>query len=476
MKKVSLFLFACTLWHTVTTAQVHFVYYPSAKSWIDSSSEQQISAFISTLEMNEQSHIIISGHTDADGNETDNLRLSAERAQCVKDFLLHIGVPGNQLVTEYFGETKPATSGSTESEKQKNRRVEIRYESLDVTSSLSAFEVAWKEFTVESNKTLSITLDNKGTVLHIPENCFVDQNNEPLQNCKTTLRYREYRNSADMAFSGIPMDYHEQGQEFLFNSSGMFELSAECNGEPVRIAEGKNMTIDYALARQNPEISFFNLDENSGEWKKIQEIQPNNGQITAEQEITPVDVVISQRKLIVRDYRRSLKDNLKGERKLENIGFEDKAFDAVNSFNQARLLGGGSDPGHTYPDIIRGLNVPNFGVFNCDQIYQLQKPIQITATYKDENGHHIDGLSVLSMMDLNYNGAFSFDPKRFTCSATGKNALVLFTKSGKLYIMEPSKFKEMKISKSGAYTFTMKEMTHEIKSSDDLAKYLGITL
>ncbi len=80
------------------------------------------------------------------------------------------------------------------------------------------------------------------------------------------------------------------------------------------------------------------------------------------------------------------------------------------------------------------------------------------------------------MMDLNYNGAFSFDPKRFTCSGTGKNALVLFTKSGKLYIMEPSKFKEMNILKSGTYTFTMKEMTHEIKSSDDLAKYLGITL
>ena len=78
------------------------------------------------------------------------------------------------------------------------------------------------------------------------------------------------------------------------------------------------------------------------------------------------------------------------------------------------------------------------------------------------------------MIDLNYNGAFSFDPKSFTCSATGKNVLLLFTTSKKIYAVNSDNFSAMKIKSSGNYSFTMTDMTEIIKNTIDLENFLGL--
>ena len=120
--------------------------------------------------------------------------------------------------------------------------------------------------------------------------------------------------------------------------------------------------------------------------------------------------------------------------------------------------------------------VTDTGVYNCDQIYRLAKRVQIKANYVDLEGNKIKQLHVLSMIDLQYNGAFSFDPRNFVCDAKGKNVLVLFTKSGDLYIIGEQEFADMNIDRDGVYTFAMKKMTEEIKNSKDLALYLGIEI
>jgi hypothetical protein len=85
-------------------------------------------------------------------------------------------------------------------------------------------------------------------------------------------------------------------------------------------------------------------------------------------------------------------------------------------------------------------------------------------------------LHVLSLIDLQYNGAFSFDPGNFICDANGQNVLALFTKKGELYLLEKDDFAKMNIQKSGQQTFTMKNMTNEIKNAKDLANHLGIAM
>ncbi len=70
--------------------------------------------------------IEVSGHTDSTGSETYNMSLSEKRAGTVAEYVNNRGVSDQRIVTLAFGETKPVASNSSESGRQKNRRVELR--------------------------------------------------------------------------------------------------------------------------------------------------------------------------------------------------------------------------------------------------------------------------------------------------------------------------------------------------------------
>lgn len=69
----------------------------------------------------------ISGHTDSDGDEASNQKLSELRAQAVKDFLIQEGCNSSNLIIIGHGESKPIVSNETEEGKAKNRRVELKF-------------------------------------------------------------------------------------------------------------------------------------------------------------------------------------------------------------------------------------------------------------------------------------------------------------------------------------------------------------
>lgn len=73
-----------------------------------------------------QGTIKIIGHTDSDGNDSDNLILSKKRAEAVKLFLIkNFDIEGSRLITDGEGEAKPVDNNSTAEGKANNRRVEF---------------------------------------------------------------------------------------------------------------------------------------------------------------------------------------------------------------------------------------------------------------------------------------------------------------------------------------------------------------
>jgi len=69
--------------------------------------------------------IRVEGHTDSDGSESYNERLSQSRAASVVDYLVARGVEPERLDAVGFGESRPIDTNKTSDGKQKNRRVEF---------------------------------------------------------------------------------------------------------------------------------------------------------------------------------------------------------------------------------------------------------------------------------------------------------------------------------------------------------------
>lgn len=67
----------------------------------------------------------IGGHTDGDGTEARNLKLSQERADAVKAQLISMGLDASRFTTKGYGKTKPTMPETTPEAKANNRRVEF---------------------------------------------------------------------------------------------------------------------------------------------------------------------------------------------------------------------------------------------------------------------------------------------------------------------------------------------------------------
>lgn len=68
----------------------------------------------------------IEGHTSSDGNFDKNMKLSGERAEAVKKYLIKKGVDPARLTSQGFGPNKPINEGKSEQEQALNRRVELK--------------------------------------------------------------------------------------------------------------------------------------------------------------------------------------------------------------------------------------------------------------------------------------------------------------------------------------------------------------
>jgi len=68
----------------------------------------------------------VAGHTDSDGSDAYNLKLSDRRAKAVRDYLIKKGVPASQLTANGYGESRPTADNKTVEGRAENRRVELQ--------------------------------------------------------------------------------------------------------------------------------------------------------------------------------------------------------------------------------------------------------------------------------------------------------------------------------------------------------------
>ncbi len=96
-----------------------------AKATLKPESLGAINSILSILKEHPELKFEIGGHTDSDGDDASNLKLSQERADAVKAKLVELGVAPDRLSTKGYGETKPMDDNKTFEGKANNRRVEF---------------------------------------------------------------------------------------------------------------------------------------------------------------------------------------------------------------------------------------------------------------------------------------------------------------------------------------------------------------
>ena len=70
--------------------------------------------------------IEIQGHTDDKGSDDYNLKLSQNRADAVKKYLISKGVSADTITSKGFGESVPLVANDIDANREKNRRVEFK--------------------------------------------------------------------------------------------------------------------------------------------------------------------------------------------------------------------------------------------------------------------------------------------------------------------------------------------------------------
>ncbi len=87
--------------------------------------EETVRAVATVLRRYARLRVEVGGHTDWVGSEAFNLRLSQERAEAVRGFLVASGVDAGRVTAVGYGEGRPVASNETDTGRALNRRVEF---------------------------------------------------------------------------------------------------------------------------------------------------------------------------------------------------------------------------------------------------------------------------------------------------------------------------------------------------------------
>ncbi len=108
-----------------TMVNLKNVLFAQGKTDILAESYPELDLVVAFLKENPTVRIELMGHTDGRGVPADNVKLSQERVNKVKEYLVSKGIEGRRISGKGFGGSRPIASNDTEESRRMNRRVEF---------------------------------------------------------------------------------------------------------------------------------------------------------------------------------------------------------------------------------------------------------------------------------------------------------------------------------------------------------------
>lgn len=102
------------------------IFFATGESEVLQQSYNELMKLKQLLEDNPNMQIELRGHTDSQGTQEYNQKLSESRAKAIVDYLVERGIDRKRLTSVGFGKNQPVANNATPEGRQQNRRVEYR--------------------------------------------------------------------------------------------------------------------------------------------------------------------------------------------------------------------------------------------------------------------------------------------------------------------------------------------------------------
>lgn len=110
---------------TGKTTQLRAIQFVQSKAELLPDAQPALEQLLAFMRDKPTVEILLAGHTDNQGNFDENLRLSQQRVDLVKDYLVKNGIAANRINARGYGPTRPIATNNYETGRQQNRRVEM---------------------------------------------------------------------------------------------------------------------------------------------------------------------------------------------------------------------------------------------------------------------------------------------------------------------------------------------------------------
>ncbi|GAA4003590.1 hypothetical protein GCM10022408_13980 [Hymenobacter fastidiosus] len=109
-----------------STIKLNNIFFAQSKYFLRENSYPELLRLVRILKDYPTVEIKLEGHTDNQGDALLNVKLSLDRVNEVKKYLVSKGIGGSRITTEGYGGSKPIGSNEKEETRKLNRRVEFR--------------------------------------------------------------------------------------------------------------------------------------------------------------------------------------------------------------------------------------------------------------------------------------------------------------------------------------------------------------
>jgi hypothetical protein len=250
MKIRDFFIIVLTLVAQQICAQNNHILFHKNSFQISQNSKTKLDSIIVDIKTSNGAESIgLSGHTDSDASDDYNKKLSFNRALAVKNYLIQNGIK-NQIHIDSKGESEQLNDNSTEINKTKNRRVEIK---RNYSKNNDAFNVFPKEIQIYSINTQKDTLIKckYGSQIKIDKNIFqTDDATSPIK-----INIQEYSSKKDFVLSNLTTrDINNN----MLETRGMINIEAFQNNKQLDLKPGNEIGILFKDRRIDDKTVTFN--------------------------------------------------------------------------------------------------------------------------------------------------------------------------------------------------------------------------